>query len=262
MVHTSPKASIQLIVFGKRLPKDIAGVLRDVAKAGYAAFEAGNLFEAYGEEKTRELLATTGLRVSGAHFGYGDYADPNKLNDHIEYARAVGLTHFMCSGVADGGSMAGYKESAEVFNAAGRRLADAGLSFNYHNHDWEFKDLGGVNGMDILTQETDPAFVKFNIDVFWIHYAGGDPAEFIRQHSDRTGYFHFKDGRRVTDTGGKTQPEFTELGRGEVDLKSAYAAVTEVGAKWVVSEQDNTKLAPEESATISRVYMRDVLGIV
>ena len=251
---------MQLIVFGPRNESDFAGVLRDVKAAGFPAFEGGNLFGSLGEIEARRLLRETGLEVSGAHFGYGAFENEEQLAGHIAYAQGIGLTRLMCSGVADN-SIAGYKKSAQVFQAAGKRLADAGLTFNYHNHDWEFADLGGVTGMDILAQETDPAFVKFNMDVFWLHYAGLNPAEFIAKHADRAGYFHFKDGRETKSLLGKRSPQFTELGRGDVDLKAAYEAAVKANAEWIVYEQDNTALTPIESATISRNFLRDTLGL-
>ena len=94
-----------------------------------------------------------------------------------------------------------------------------------------FDDLGGVNGMEILTAETDPDLVKFNIDVYWVWYGKADPADFIAEHADRAGYYHFKDGKRRTDENGNIRPHFLELGRGEVDLKAAYAAALAADAK-------------------------------
>ena len=78
-------ASVQLIVFGSRTQSDFSSVLADVAQAGYAAIEAGNLYETHGENTTLRLLAEHDLGVSGAHFGYGDYAKPEKLKSHILY---------------------------------------------------------------------------------------------------------------------------------------------------------------------------------
>ena len=254
-----PTASIQLIVFGSRGQNDFEGVCRDVATAGFPAIEAGNLFASHGEDAARRALEQNNLRVSGAHFGYGDYADAGKLGAHITYARAMGLKHLMCSGVADAKTVEGYKTSAKVFNETGKRLADEGLTFQYHNHAWEFEDLGGTNGMQILSAETDPALVKFNMDVFWIYYGGQDPVSFIAQHRDRAGYFHFKDGRKITEDG-KPRPEFLELGRGGVDLKAAYQAALEANAEWIVAEQDQTQLPVLESITISRNYLRE-LGV-
>jgi sugar phosphate isomerase/epimerase len=167
------------------------------------------------------------------------------------------VRHLMCSGVADTKSVDGYRNSCRLFNDVGSRLRDEGLTFNYHNHAWEFEDLGGVNGMEILSAETDPSLVKFNIDVFWVEFGGRDPAAFIAQHADRAGYFHFKDGRKGLD--GK--PLFLELGRGDVDLKGSMEAALAAGAEWIVAEQDRTELEHRESVGISRSYLRDELGV-
>jgi sugar phosphate isomerase/epimerase len=258
---SQPTAAVQLIVFGQRNRDDIAGVLKEVAAAGFPAIEAGNLYESYGEETAKRLLAENHLQVSGAHFGYGEYANEARLKAHFAYATAMGLKNLMCSGVADSKSAEGYRQSAKVFNSIGRQAVDAGMTFHYHNHAWEFDDLGGVNGMEILSSETDPALVKFNIDVFWVWYGGKDPAEFITRHAERAGYYHFKDGRRGAGADGRPRPEFLELGRGEVDLKAAMAAARQAGAQWIVAEQDSTTLPALESVTISRAYLRDVLGV-
>ena len=56
----------------------------------------------------------------------------------------MGARYLMCSGVADQKSMAGYEQSAEVFNRVGRRCREAGIDFCYHNHNWEFTSFDGV----------------------------------------------------------------------------------------------------------------------
>ena len=257
---SQPNASVQLIIFGQRGQDDLPGVLGEIADAGYSAFEGGNLFASHGEEKIRHLLDAHQLCVSRAHFGYGDYADPIRLKEHITYAKQIGLKNLMCSGVSDSKTSEGYKQSARLFNAVGKQLADEGLTFNYHNHAWEFDDLGSLNGMQILDAETDPDLVKYNLDVFWLYYAGVDPISFIEAHPNRTGYFHFKDGSKSTDTSGKSQPVFAELGRGKVDLPAAYQAAMNANVQWIVVEQDNTRLSPLESITISRRYLHE-LGV-
>jgi sugar phosphate isomerase/epimerase len=256
-----PTASVELIVFGERNSADFEGVLKDVAAAGFPAIEGGNLFAQHGKEKVRGLLGETGIAISGAHFGYGDYADPEKLKANISYTKAVESSFMMCSGVDGAGGVEGYKRSAALFNSIGKQLAAEGISFNYHNHAWEFEDLGGgVTGMQILAAETDPEFVKFNIDVFWVFYAGEDPSAFIKAHADRAGYYHFKDGKR-TEVDGKRRPLFLELGHGDVDLHAAMETVLSLGnASWIVAEQDSTTLPHLESVTISRDYLK-TLGV-
>jgi len=257
-----PVAAVQLIVFGNRPQTDFPSVLSDVSKAGFAAIEAGNLYESHGREKALHLLKEYHLGVSGAHFGYGEYSKPERLNSHISYAKSIGIKHMMCSGVADSKTVEGYKESARLFNEIGRTLANDGIAFNYHNHAWEFADLGGgVNGMEILSNETDPEYVKFNIDVFWVWYGGESPVDFIRKHSARAGYYHFKDGTKGVDAEGKQRPVFLELGRGDVDLRAAMAAARETDLKFIVAEQDSSELSPLEAVSISRDYMRASLDV-
>src|SRR4029077_6499321 len=108
-----------------------------------------------------------------------------------------------------------------------------------------------------IARETDPALVKFCTDVYWVHVGGEDPVAFVRQHAERGVYYHFKDGRRGAD--GK--PEFTELGRGEVDLKAAFEAALATNPEWIVYEQDRSAGSPTASVRTSRVFMRDQLGI-
>jgi sugar phosphate isomerase/epimerase len=258
---SNPTASIQLIVFGGRNQSDLPGVLGEVAQAGFPAIEAWNLFASHGEAAAKEMLARNNLKVSGAHFGYGEFADEAKLSTNLAYCKAVGTSYLMCSGVADSKTVDGYRTSAKLFNDVGRRAKDIGVSFNYHNHAWEFDDLGGINGMELLTAETDPDLVKFNIDVFWVWYGNADPADFIAEHADRAGYYHFKDGKRRIDENGNTRPHFLELGTGEVNLRAAYAAAIQADPKWITAEQDSTELTPLASATISRKFLREALGI-
>jgi sugar phosphate isomerase/epimerase len=77
--------------------------------------------------------------------------------------------------------------------------------------------------------------VKFCLDVYWLACGGEDPAAFIRKHADRAAYFHFKDG--TFDAAAQKPLTFTELGRGQVDLKAATAAVREVAPEWVVTSR-------------------------
>ncbi len=253
----TPRAAVQMIIFGERNRTDIEGVLKDVTTAGFDTIEAGNLFAVHGESRTRTLLAQNGVQVCGAHFGYADYADPDRFMRNLAFCKSLGIKNMICSGVSDPKSVDGYVASARLFNEVGARLRDEGLKFHYHNHNWEFEDLGATTGMAILASETDPDLVAFNIDVFWVTVGGADPVEFIAKHAGRAGYFHFKDGRRNADG----QVEFLELGSGMIDLVGAYDAALKAGAEWIVAEQDRTALPHLESVTRSRLYMKETLGL-
>lgn len=247
-----PKVGIQLIIYGQRTQTDLPGIVSECKTAGYAGVEGGSYVHQYGLTAVRELFARHEMTFTGIHTGYGDFTDEAKLHANIAFVKGMGARYLICSGVADTKTVAGYDQSAETFNRVGALCLQEGVTFCYHNHAFEFDVLpDGTKGIHRLAHQTDAALVKFNIDVYWVTVGGEDPADFIRGYSDRAGYFHFKDG---------APGSFIELGRGTVDLKRSLAAAMEVGADWVVYEQDRTDQVPLTSVTESRAYLR-TLGV-
>jgi sugar phosphate isomerase/epimerase len=101
--------------------------------------------------------------------------------------------------------------------------------------------------------------VKLNMDVYWVTVGGESPAEFIDRYSDRVGYYHFKDGPYAA--AGSVTPgpyEFTELGKGTVDLASALQAALKYDPTWIVYEQDRSELEPKVACQISRQYLQSI----
>lgn len=247
---SQPQVGIQLIIYGHRNETDLQGVVAECKATGYAGVEGGAYVHQYGLKTVKELFARNDLTFTGVHTGYGDFTDEAKLHANIAFVTGMGAKYLICSGVADTKTVAGYDQSAETFNRVGALCRREGVIFCYHNHAFEFDALpDGTRGIHRLADQTDPTFVKFNIDVYWVTVGGEDPVAFIRRYNDRGGYFHFKDG---------ASGSFTELGRGSVDLKGSLAAAIEVGADWIVYEQDRTDQTPLASITESRVYLRSI----
>lgn len=244
-----PKVGIQLIVYGARPHDDLAGVLQEVAEVGYVGVEAGNLFKQVSPAQIKELFAKNGLQLTGAHGGYGEVSQEANLEENIAYLKEMKSRYLICSGVAPEEGIAAYENAAETFNKVGEKCQQEGLVFCYHNHAWEFQSFDGTKGIHRLVELTDPALVKLCVDVYWVHIGGESPAEFIKRYSDRTPYFHFKDGG---------QGYFIELGQGEVDLKAAFEAALDVDADWIVCEQDRTDKEAKQSVTETRQYLQEL----
>lgn len=252
----TPPVGIQPIIFGDRKFEDPLGVLDEIREAGYDGVESVNYFAKFPERDVKQWFCERALVVPATHAGYALTADPAQLEQQMDFLNSFGGKYLINSGTADR-TLAGYDASADVFNAAGEACQARGLQFLYHNHAWEFEALdGGVRGIDRLIERTDPALVGLNIDVYWVHIGGDDPAAFVRKHGARAEYFHFKDGGK--DDAGK--PTFCELGRGTVDLGAALEACLEVGAKWITYEQDRTVNSTMESISVSRECLRK-LGV-
>ena len=119
----------------------------------------------------------------------------------------------------------------------GAKLREKGMTFNYHNHDFEFEKLDDTDSsmMDLLLSETDPALFRFIPDVAWIDYAGSDPVEILGKMKGRAKVLHFKD--YIIDD--KNVRHFVSLGKGVVDLKACYNAACELEIPYIMYEQDN-----------------------
>ncbi len=246
-----PKIGLQLIIYGKQPEDDLAGVAQEIAQAGYAGIECGaGVVDTAGAEGVNRVLARTGLQLSAAHASWGEIIQPARLDQYLQFVKAVGAKYFISSGVAPQEGIAAYETAAETFNQIGEYCQQEGITFCYHNHASEFEEFDGVKGMHRLCELTDPALVKLNIDVYWVAIGGEDPAEFIHRYADRAGYYHFKDGAPGL---------FTELGQGTVDLVAAKEAAMAAGnAEWIVVEQDRTEKEPRVSSAESREYLRAI----
>lgn len=249
------KLGLQMLAYGERQRADLPGVLAEIREVGYDGVEAGG--DGRGLLPAAVLvtaLRNAGLALTGVHVGYADCAETSKLEDRLALLQQAGARFLICSGVAERHTIAGYEAAADTFNAVGRQCRDAGLIFCYHNHAWEFERLeGGKQGLYTLLERTSPDLVKLAIDVFWVHVSGLNPAAFIATHSDRAGYYHFKDGANPP-----AGPTFIELGQGEVDLVGAREEALQHPLDWIVCEQDRIDIEPKVSIRQSLDYLKQL----
>ncbi|MDQ0195328.1 sugar phosphate isomerase/epimerase family protein [Paenibacillus wynnii] len=149
-------------------------------------------------------------------------------------------------------SLEGYRTFVSEISAIAKLLKENyGLQFIYHNHDFEFERLeGGRTGMDILLAETDPDYVSFELDLYWLQAAGADPVEWIHKVNGRMQVVHLKD-MAIIDR----KPVFAEVGEGNMNYPGIIKACRETGVEWYVVEQDVCRRDPFESVAISLDYL-------
>jgi len=231
-----------------KTPEDYAVTLKKVKEIGYDAVQVsgGCKIEA---EKLGGMLQDNGLVCAATHISFEEMQED--LDKVIANHKALG-----CKYVGIGGLPGKYRQSAEGFvtfareaTEVGKKLADAGQQFLYHNHHFEFIRLDdGRRGMDILYEETDPEFFKFEIDTFWVQTAGGDPIDWIRKMKGRMEVVHFKD-MRVSAS--EIRPIMSEVGEGNLNWPGIIEACRDNGMVYHLVEQDVCLRNPFESLRIS-----------
>ena len=226
-----------------KTPPEIADTLRRVKAIGYDNIQ----LSAMGPIEPRELRRMAdgeGLNICATHVDY------NRLLHDLS---AVVDEHRLwdCSQVAIGSvptayrNGEGYRQFAVETRQLTRDLAKEGLTFSYHNHNWELERHDGRTGLDIMVEECDSA-VCFEIDTYWIQAGGGDPAAWIRKVNTRIPLLHLKD-MGVSDR----KPIMTEIGEGNLNWPAILDAAREAGVEWYIGEQDWCARDPFESIAIS-----------
>jgi sugar phosphate isomerase/epimerase len=242
--------SVQMFTLRAETEKDFVGTLEKVAEIGYQGVE----FAGYGNLTSVELkshLDRLGLKASGSHVSLE--LIKNSLDEVIKYNLEIGNKHIICP-MADFKDKEELLQLAAILKNAAEKCKESGLSFSYHNHAHEFKDIDDQHGLDVLFAESGE-LVLAEIDTYWVTRAGIDAAEYVRKYKGRCPLVHFKD----MEPG--EEKVFAEVGEGTMDFRSIAKAAEEAGAEWVVVEQDRCKRPALESVKISYDNLK-AMGII
>ena len=240
------QVALELYTVRDETKRDFAGTLRRVAQIGYAGVE----FAGYGNLTSQvmsALLAEIGLQPVSTHLGL-DALQNKQLDASIRYCLDIGCSFIVLPSLAkELRTRKGIQALAPQLNAIGQRCQEHGITFGYHNHDFEFARENGGYLLDYLLQATDPSLVKIELDVYWAAYAGVDPVAYLHVLGDRVALIHLKD--MAPDR------SMTEVGKGILDMQSICAFARDRGL-WGIVEQDYPQIPSLESARISLEYFR------
>ena len=202
---------------------------RRVAEMGYECVQVSGGFQLPAEEFAA-LSEKYHLPIVSTH---------TPLNRIIEETDAVIREHkiFGSNQIGLGGmpiecrdSVASVRKFIESLKEPVRKMKAAGMTFAYHNHNFEFFPLEDTCIYDILLAETDWCFTP---DVYWMTFAGVDPVATLRRLAGRTTHIHLKDMADTPERG------ITACGTGIIDFKPIIALAEEIGVISGLVEQDN-----------------------
>jgi sugar phosphate isomerase/epimerase len=236
--------ALQLYTVRDQTANDFGGTVRRVAEIGYAGIEFAGV-AGLNVQAVRRLLSETGLKTAGSHIPLQTFE--KSLEAIIVYNKIIGNRFVGVPWLPDEfRNPAGFRKMALRMNRWGAAAREEGLVLYYHNHAFEFEPIEGTRGIDILLAETNPSLVAFECDVYWVNYAGEDPAAFIRAHAGRFPLVHLKDM-----IGQGEERTFAEVGEGSIDFASIFEASESQGVEWYIVEQDRCARPSLESAQMS-----------
>lgn len=243
---------LQLYTLRQETEENFKGTLRKVAALGYEGVE----FAGYGDVtavEMKELLDELGLKAVGSHVGLA--ALRSDLQNQIDYLKTIGASYMICPYVApeEREDAETWKELFVFLQEVGTEARKQGITFCYHNHDFEFKyNISDRLVFDALYAETSPDSVQVELDVCWVQFAGQDPLAYISKYSGRLPLIHLKDFGKDEGGGMKT----LELGKGSVNLTAVIDAASDAGVEWLIVEQDHCQIPPLESVANSMNWVK------
>jgi sugar phosphate isomerase/epimerase len=204
-------------------------------------------------EDFKKLCDERGIGIPSTGASYEELV---KSPDSVAYrAKILGAKYVMCAWIPhDHGvlSFENAKKAVEDFNRIGKFLREQGLVFCYHAHGYEFQPYENGTLLDYIFKNTDPDYVSFEMDVFWIQFGGGDPVSLLKKYGKRWKLIHLKDMRKGTEKNltGLTAPQNdVPLGTGEIDIPSILKEAKKIGIVhyFIEDESDQVNQQVRES---------------
>lgn len=234
---------LQLYSVREKTEKDLIGTIRQLAKYGYGSLQFAGFFGTPAD-RLKEVLDEEKIKVAGAHVGL-DQLQGDQLEQTLRFHETIGNELLIAPAIPREmrETSDDYKKTAELLNKIGQTCKDAGFTFGYHNHNWEFKQFEEGTGFDLLFENSDPKLVKIELDCFWAKYAGYEPVDIIKKYKDRCVSLHLKDMKIEGD-----RKMSTEIGSGLLDLRQYIQTGKQYGVKWFVIEQEDYHRDPMDVA--------------
>ena len=203
--------------------KDLEGALKKVSEIGYKGVEFAGFF-GHPATEVKEWLDRYGLKVTGTHTPV--QALEQDFDGTVAYHKEIGCDTLIIPG-ADLSTAAAVDKFVAQCAEWGPKLAQAGISLQYHNHHAEY--LPNKDGQIPLEELTKRTGIQFEIDTYWTFVARRDPVEVITRLKDRITCIHLKDG-----SGGHAG---YSLGQGSAPVKAVWERAKKLGFYMVVESE-------------------------
>jgi sugar phosphate isomerase/epimerase len=235
---------LQLYSLRNEFKTDVPGTLARIRQWNIKQIEGGGTYGLPVDE-FKKLLQQNKLEMVSVGASFEELEkNPQAVAD---MAKTFGAKYVMCAWVPhqEGSfTMEEMNRAIRVFNQAGKVLHDNGISFCYHPHGYEFRPYGDGTQFDYMVKQTDPRYVNFEMDVFWVKHPGQDPVALLRKYPKRFLMMHLKD--RAPGTPGNQEGRAPDesnvvLGKGDVGIAEIMKEAKKIGVKYYFIEDESPK---------------------
>jgi sugar phosphate isomerase/epimerase len=276
MLFAKPKkierVGLQLYSVRDAMQKDPAGSLKKLANMGYIHVEHANYvnrkFYGYSAKEFKKLLADTGLQMPSGHTVMVAEDWDNTKNDFtdkwkytIEDAAEVGQRYVISPWLDEKlrTDMDALKRFMTQFNKCGELCKANGLTFGYHNHNFEFKTkIGDVDLYDYILANTDATLVAQQIDIGNMLGAGGVASDLLKKYPGRFELMHVKDEIKSATGQGMDGYDSTILAQGVMPVKEIVKEARKIGgtSQFIIEQESYQGKDPFDCVKIDLQIMK------
>lgn len=247
---------LQLYTLRDDMPKDPKGILKQVASFGYKQIESyegpQGMFWGMSNTDFKKYMDDLGMEIISSH------CDINKdFDKKAAESAAIGMKYLVCPWLGPQKKIDDFKKAAEDFNKKGEICRKNGIRFAYHNHAYSFEPIDGQLGQDVMMNNTDPALVDYEMDIYWVATAGQDTEVWLRKYKDRFRLCHVKDRKKGAPL---TEHDAScDLGTGSLDYAKLLKTASENGMQYYIVEQEKYEgTTPIRSVEVDAAYMKQL----
>jgi sugar phosphate isomerase/epimerase len=256
-LYTAP-FGVQTYTFRRSIGNDPAKTLDTIKTMGFTEIEGGG--GRISPQDFKKLCDERGISIPSTGADYGQLVrSPDSV---VMRAKALGSKYVMCAWIPHQDGVLtpdDAKKALEDFNKAGKYLKDNGLILCYHAHGYEFQPYEDGTLLDYIVKNTNPEYVSFEMDIFWIQFGGGDPVGLLKKYGHRWKLMHLKDMRKGIKkdlTGGTSQENDVAFGTGQVDIPAILKEAKKIGIKHYFIEDESSNII--EQLPISIAYLKSL----
>jgi sugar phosphate isomerase/epimerase len=256
-LYTAP-LGVQAYTFRKSFPINVTRTLDTIRTMGFSEMEGGS--NGMNPTDFRKLCDARGISIPSVGAGYEQLMkSPDSV---VRTAKILGAGYVMCAWIPHDRGVLTFenaRKAVEDFNRVGKYLKEQGLVFCYHAHGYEFQPYAKGTLLDYIITNTNPDWVSFEMDIFWIQFGGGDPVSLMKKYGKRWKLMHLKDLKKGAkkDLTGLTSPENdVPLGTGELDIPAilSQAALIDIAHYFIEDESDHVN----EQVPQSILYLKSL----
>lgn len=243
-LRAQTEIGLQLYSLRNQFKTEVTGTLDLVEKWGIQEIEGGDTY-GLSIDEYKNLLKKNKLKMVSVGADYNQLkTDPQSA---IDDAKAFGAKYVVVFWIPhqndDDFTIDHMKDAVAVFNTAGKLMSENGLMLCYHPHGYEFRPYQGGTLFDYLVKETDPRYLNFEMDVFWVKHPGQDPVALLKKYPNRFLLMHLKDRKHGTpgNQNGRADVESNvALGTGDVGIAEIMREAKKAGVKHYFIEDESS----------------------